>query len=79
MADKYGSAEPEGRYIGLELSRLELAELAGLSLETAIRTLGEFRDRGFVVFRNHQIILTDEANLHRLAKPLPVIWKENLL
>lgn len=79
IANKYGIEEAEGRYIGLELSRLELAELASLSLETTIRALGEFRDRGFVVFRGHQIIITDEASLGQLARPIPVMWKENLL
>ncbi|NIT78170.1 MAG: winged helix-turn-helix domain-containing protein, partial [Thermoplasmata archaeon] len=65
--------------IGLNLSRAELAELAGIAPETAIRTLSRLREQGLLQLEGHRINILDLDGLQRLARPLPVAVRENLL
>jgi len=63
----------------IELSRAELAELAGVSSKTAIRTLGELEDRGFIKIEDRKIDILNEESIANLAEPFPVSLKENLI
>ncbi len=60
--------------LGIELSRGELAEMAGVSSKTAIRTLGELESRGIIALENRKIRILKEDYLKRLVEPfsLPV-------
>jgi len=60
--------------LGVELSRGELAEMAGVSSKTAIRTLGELESRGIIALENRRIKILKEDYLKRLVEPfsLPV-------
>jgi CRP-like cAMP-binding protein len=78
MAREYGHQESKGIYIGIELSRQELAELAGISTETAIRTLSRFKERGFVELEGHKIYIINQDELGKLAE-IDISPKENLL
>lgn len=78
MAKEYGIPESKGTYIGIELSRQELAELAGISTETAIRMLSRFKERGFIELEGHKIYIVNEASLSALAE-VQISPKENLL
>lgn len=78
MTEKYGTGEPGGE-IQARISRTDLAEMAGISTETAIRTLGEFEERGLIALRRRKISILDRAGLEELAAPLPVETIENLL
>jgi CRP-like cAMP-binding protein len=55
--------------LGLELSRAELAEMAGVSSKTAIRTLSELESRGIISVDNRRINVIKEDYLRRLAEP----------
>ncbi|HOD74131.1 MAG TPA: helix-turn-helix domain-containing protein, partial [Candidatus Bipolaricaulis anaerobius] len=55
-----------------ELSRAELAEMAGVSSKTAIRTLGELESRGIVAIDNRRISVLKEDYLKRLIEPFTV-------
>jgi len=79
MSKEYGVQEPQGLYIGVELSRAELAELAGISTETAIRTLSRFKERGFIALEGSKIYILDKESLGNLAQPFAVTLRENLL
>ena len=79
MARKYGRETPKGWEVGVELSRQELAELAGISTETAIRVLSRMRERGLIALEGHKIYILDKEGLARLAEPFLVTLKENLL
>ncbi|MFQ5795056.1 MAG: Crp/Fnr family transcriptional regulator [Candidatus Bipolaricaulia bacterium] len=79
ISKTYGVEEENGLYIGVELSRAELAEMAGLSTETAIRTLGKLKNRSFVELDGHKIYIIDKSGLGKLAEPFLVTLKENLL
>ncbi len=58
---------------GVELSRGELAEMAGVSSKTAIRTLGELETRGIVSINNRKITVLKEDYLKRLMEPFPAV------
>ncbi|HAF70169.1 MAG: Transcriptional regulator, Crp/Fnr family [Acetothermia bacterium 64_32] len=57
---------------GIELSRSELAEMAGVSSKTAIRTLGELEARGIISLDNRKINVLKEEYLRRLMEPFAV-------
>jgi CRP/FNR family transcriptional regulator, cyclic AMP receptor protein len=79
MAQVYGTQEERGMYVGVDLSRSELAELAGISTETAIRTLSAFKERGYVDLEGHKIYLRDRESLSKIAEPFEIRLKENLI
>jgi CRP-like cAMP-binding protein len=62
----------------VDLSRSELAELAGISTETAIRTLSAFKERGYVELDGPKIYLRDRESLSKIAEPFEIRLKENL-
>lgn len=76
---KFGRPERGQLDLGLDLSRAELAELAGIAPETAIRTLARLREAKLIQLEGHRIILLDPEGLQRLARPLPIAVRENLL
>lgn len=68
MADKFGDAIP--------LTRKELGELAGTTVETAIRITREFEKLGWLDLGRGKITLKDRASLERRAQgpaPSPVV------
>jgi len=79
IAKEYGIDTPQGVDIGLDLSRAELAELAGVSTETAIRALSKFKEKGMLKLVGSKIYLVDKAQLNTLAEPFVVALKENLI
>jgi CRP-like cAMP-binding protein len=79
MARKYGVETEKGLDVGVELSRQELAELAGISTETAIRMLSRMKERGLITLEGHKIYILDRSGLSELANPFYVTLKENLL
>ncbi len=79
MGKKYGAQTEKGLDIGVELTRQELAELAGISTETAIRILSRLKDRGMVALDGHRIYILDRDELNELVEPFLVTLKENVL
>lgn len=79
IAKEYGVETSKGTDTGIELSRADLAELAGISTETAIRTLSRFKDQGMIALDGSKIYLVDKERISKLAEPFLVALKENLL
>ncbi len=79
MAQVYGVPEERGVYVGVDLSRSELAELAGISTETAIRTLSSFKEQGYVELEGPKIYIRDRERLSKIAEPFEIKLKENLI
>ncbi len=69
LADRAGRAEPGGAVlITLPLTRQDLAEMAGTTLETAIRTMSRFRAQGWVeTLRGGYILIHDPGQLRAQA------------
>jgi CRP/FNR family cyclic AMP-dependent transcriptional regulator len=51
----------------LNYSRRELAEMIGVSPETAIRLLGRLKSKRAITTRRRELIITDSKKLERLA------------
>lgn len=49
------------------LKRRDLAEMAGLTIETAVRLLKDFEERGLIKKREKDLVLLKEADLRSLA------------
>ena len=67
LADRLGRAEPRGLLIPLALSRQDLADLTGTTLETSIRIMSRWGKEGVVLTEKGGFILTDRAALERLT------------
>lgn len=70
LADRAGRTEPNGILIPLPLSRQDLADMAGTTLETAIRTMSRFRSQGLVETKSGGYLLIHDLERLRLqAQP----------
>ncbi len=67
LADRMGRAEPRGLLIPLALSRQDLADLTGTTLETSIRIMSRWGKEGVVLTEKEGFVLTDRSALERLA------------
>ncbi len=63
LADEYGRPSKAGTIIDLPLSRLELAELIGVTRETATRELSKFSQAGTIKLSGKQITVVDRVKL----------------
>lgn len=69
LADRAGRPDPEGTLITLSLSRQDLADMSGTTLETAIRTISRFTQEGLVrTERGGYLIILNEARLREMAR-----------
>jgi CRP-like cAMP-binding protein len=70
LADRVGRVDPEGLLITIPLSRQDLADMAGTTLETAIRTISRFRAQGWLeTRRGGYLLITGLAALRQQAEP----------
>ncbi len=63
----------------LDLTRADLAKMAGVSVETAIRTLSDFESRGWIGVHYHTITLFKPEQLEKLSNPLKVHVLEHVM
>ncbi|HEX32190.1 MAG TPA: Crp/Fnr family transcriptional regulator [Candidatus Acetothermia bacterium] len=64
---------------GVELSRAELAEMAGVSSKTAIRTLSELESRGIIAIESRKIKILREEYLQKIMEPFSMDLNPNLI
>lgn len=67
LAGRMGRAEARGLFIPLALSRQELADLTGTTLETAIRVMSRWGKEHLVLTEKDGFVVADRAALERLA------------
>ncbi len=64
-----GRGHPEGTLITISVSRQELADMSGTTLETAIRTMSRFRSQGWLkTLRGGFILLLNEEKIAQMAQ-----------
>jgi CRP/FNR family transcriptional regulator len=66
LAERYGTPTAKGIAIQLALRRAELAALVGLSPETAMRLLGQFRREGLLEVQGRRLTLKSPERLRAL-------------
>ena len=65
LGEQHGVPHPKGRLLAISLTREELAEIAGISVETAVRLLSKFKEEQLIAANGKEIIL---LNLDRLSR-----------
>lgn len=64
----YGVRENGGIRLNLQLSRLEIAELLGITQETSIRLLKSFKEEGLIEIRRKEILIKEPEKLMEAAQ-----------
>lgn len=57
----------DGTHLGLAYSRRDIAQMIGVSTETAIRLLAKLKKRGMLATNGRELVITDVTRLRRLA------------
>jgi CRP-like cAMP-binding protein len=70
LAATTGSSSEDGITIELPLTRQDIAEMAGTTVETAIRTMSRFRKKGLVQTKRGQVIILEPHQLVQIAEEL---------
>lgn len=68
LAQRYGRGTEEGVDLDLNLSRAELAAMVGVSPETVMRLLSEFRTNGVLRLKGRRIIVLSLKRLEGLVR-----------
>jgi CRP/FNR family transcriptional regulator len=69
MAGVCGLPDPAGTALSVALTRQDLADMAGTTIETAIRMMSRFQAEGLVqTRRGGQLVLLDEERLKAIAR-----------
>jgi len=68
LADRMGEARGPVRFIPMPLSRQELADLTGTTIETCIRIMSRWGKDGVVTTEREGFVVNDRATLERLVE-----------
>jgi len=68
LAQRFGVETVRGTLIQARLTQQELAEMIGTTRETLAHTLGDFRRRGLLDTKRHQVLIRDAERLAELAE-----------
>jgi CRP-like cAMP-binding protein len=68
LADKVGRPDGRGTFIPMALSRQDLADLTGTTIETCIRIMSRWGKEGSVITEKDGFIVVDRSTLERLAQ-----------
>jgi CRP-like cAMP-binding protein len=63
LAERYGSDSKEGRRLGIQLSREDMASMLGVATETLIREISQLKDEGVIEQDGKTIVLVDTKAL----------------
>lgn len=66
LADSYGEPEGHGVRINIQLTRQDIADMAGTTLETTIRTMSKWSKQGQITTDKKFITLSDPSTLQKL-------------
>jgi CRP-like cAMP-binding protein len=68
LAATAGSSKEDGIVIEMPLTRQDIAEMAGTTVETAIRTMSKFRKQGLVQTKRGRVIILEPHQLVKIAE-----------
>jgi len=68
LAATTGSSKEESIVIDMPLTRQDIAEMAGTTVETALRIMSKFRTKGLVQTRQGRVIIIEPHQLVRIAE-----------
>ncbi|WP_447972296.1 Crp/Fnr family transcriptional regulator [Nitrospira sp. Kam-Ns4a] len=67
LAGRAVAPDPDGLRLTVRLTRKDLADMAGITVETAIRIMSRFRRAGLVSGTAKRLVITDLAGIKRLT------------
>jgi CRP-like cAMP-binding protein len=68
LAESAGTDTPEGRVIEMPLTRQDVADMTGTTVETAIRVMSKFRRQELIKTRRGKVVLVDIPALQEIAE-----------
>lgn len=68
LAERFGTATPDGIQVNHDLTQEELAQLVGASRETVNKALADFTARGWIQLAAKSVLLTDADRLRKRAR-----------
>jgi CRP-like cAMP-binding protein len=68
LADRMGEPRGKARFVPMPLSRQELADLTGTTIETCIRIMSRWGKEGVVTTEREGFVVNDQATLERLVE-----------
>jgi CRP/FNR family transcriptional regulator, nitrogen oxide reductase regulator len=68
LAETAGTDSPEGRVIEMPLTRQDVADMTGTTVETAIRVMSKFRRQELIKTRRGKVVLVETAALQEIAE-----------
>ncbi len=68
LAETAGSDAPEGRVIEMPLTRQDVADMTGTTVETAIRVMSKFRRNNLIRTRRGKVVLVELEALQEVAE-----------
>lgn len=66
LCEKHGSQTPQGIRINLRLTRQDIADIVGTTVETAIRVMSKFGKQGILTTESKHIVITSKKKLSSL-------------
>lgn len=69
LAARAGVREPDGIRLTVRLTRQDLADMAGIAVETATRIMGQFKRARLVRGTAKRLVIQDQDRLERMAHP----------
>jgi CRP/FNR family transcriptional regulator len=67
LAEKSGVETPEGTVIDFKLTKQDIADMVGTTVETSIRTMSQFKKKGLIEEREGQVLIKDPEGLRSLG------------
>jgi CRP-like cAMP-binding protein len=67
LAGKVGTETKEGLVIDMRLTKQDVADMVGTTVETSIRTFSKFRKQGLLADKDGKIIIKDRDGLEELS------------
>ena len=67
LASKVGTETPKGLLIDMRLTKQDIADMVGTTVETSIRTFSKFKKQGLLVDSGGKIVIKDREGLAALS------------
>jgi CRP-like cAMP-binding protein len=67
LSDKAGEETPDGTAIAMRLTKQDIAEMVGTTVETSIRTMSKLSKAGLITSKGGRIIIRDLQRLRALT------------
>jgi CRP/FNR family transcriptional regulator len=67
LAEKMGEKTDDGISIGMRLTKQDLADMVGTTVETSIRVMTKFKKSGYIIEKEGKVVLTDPEGLSSIG------------